>query len=146
MRESQTTLDRFPRGLHGIPDKEPNQGYLVGEEVWLKCFYVLRSLLALSWIEKNLGPVPMEFNRLIDAVVDDSQLRSAIEELVARKKAAQESGKEARIPEIGDFINREMARYKDGVIEKPSPSPSMDQLNVLFRETLDEVWRVGSAV
>ena len=127
--------------------QENVQSCLAGEEMRVKrCFYVLRPLLALSWLERDLGPVPMEFNRLVDAVVDDGQLRSAIEELVARKRVAQESGREPRIPAISDFIDREMARYKDGVIEKPSASTSIDQLNVLFRETLDEVWRDGSAV
>ena len=88
----------------------------------------------------------MEFNRLVDAVVDDGQLRSAIEELVARKRVAQESGREPRIPAISDFIDREMARHRGRITEKPRPSASVERLNVLFRETLDEVWRDGSVV
>jgi len=43
------------------------QEYLHGDTVWQKkYFYVLRPLLAMLWIERSLGPVPIEFNRLLD--------------------------------------------------------------------------------
>lgn len=50
-----------------------------------KYFYVLRPLLALNWIHLGLGPVPMEFSRLVEAIVTDTQLRRAIDELVTAK-------------------------------------------------------------
>lgn len=41
--------------------------YLRGEMVWTKkYFYVLRPLLAVRWIERNLGGVPVEFSRLVE--------------------------------------------------------------------------------
>ena len=53
--------------------------YLRGDVVWVKkYFYVLRPVLAIQWLEANLGPVPTEFGILVDRVVerDDSSERS----------------------------------------------------------------------
>jgi predicted nucleotidyltransferase len=45
--------------------------YLKGPEVWIKkYFYVLRPLLAVRWIERDLGVVPTEFQLLFDGIVD----------------------------------------------------------------------------
>lgn len=115
--------------------------YLKGDEVWVKkYFYVLRPLLAMSWIERDLGPVPIEFGRLVEATVDDAALRSAIDDLVASKKAGLELGKAPRIPVISDFVESEMKRHESDGTEKFAPAPPVEQLNLLFRETLDEVW------
>src|SRR6266542_1537282 len=58
--------------------------YLRGEIVWRKkYFYVLRPLLALRWLEFGLGPVPMEFSKLVEKTVTDAQLRQAIDDLVS---------------------------------------------------------------
>src|SRR5918996_1555979 len=60
--------------------------YLRGEVVWRKkYFYVLRPLLALRWIELELGPVPMEFSKLVQATVTNEQLRPAVDDLVVAK-------------------------------------------------------------
>src|SRR5436309_15394355 len=62
--------------------------YLRGESVWRKkYFYVLRPLLAMRWIELELGPVPIEFGRLLEATVTNTEIRRAIDELVDAKKA-----------------------------------------------------------
>jgi predicted nucleotidyltransferase len=51
---------------------------LRGDTVWRKkYFYVLRPLLAMRWIDQELGPVPIEFKRLVDATVHDAGLRRA---------------------------------------------------------------------
>jgi predicted nucleotidyltransferase len=62
--------------------------YLRGEMVWRKkYFYVLRPLLAMRWIDQQLGPVPIEFGMLLDATVENPRLRAAIQELIAAKRA-----------------------------------------------------------
>jgi predicted nucleotidyltransferase len=49
--------------------------YLKGDRVWIKkYFYVLRPILACNWIEQDLGPVPTEFSKLVDKVVEDDKL------------------------------------------------------------------------
>ena len=53
--------------------------YLKEDEVWTKkYFYVLRPVLACNWIERGLGVVPMEFERLVDRLVDNPDLRREI--------------------------------------------------------------------
>ncbi len=116
--------------------------YLRGDVVWLKkYFYVLRPLLAMLWIDKDLGPVPIEFSRLVDAIVDDEELRQEINRLLEAKKAGEELNRAPRIPAISQFIETEMNRLERTAGHKSSGAPPLNQLNVLFRDTLMEVWR-----
>ncbi|EIC22494.1 nucleotidyltransferase domain-containing protein [Thiorhodovibrio frisius] len=48
-----------------------------------KYLYVLRPLLATLWIERGLGLVPMRFVTLVEALIDDQDLRAAIDQLLA---------------------------------------------------------------
>jgi predicted nucleotidyltransferase len=114
--------------------------YLRGDEVWRKkYFYLLRPLLAIRWIEKELGPVPIEFARLVEATVENHDLRKSIETLVEEKKAGVELGRGPRIPIISDFVESEIARHENPGRKSGKPPP-VEKLNVLFREVLDEIW------
>lgn len=115
--------------------------YLLGDFVWQKKhFYVLRPLLAMLWIEKNLGPVPIEFSRLVEATITDLDLREEIHRLLEAKKAGAELDRGPRIPAISRFIEIEMDRFESAAVDSPSAAPPLDQLNGLFRDTLAEVW------
>ena len=58
--------------------------YLQGDRIRLKKYlYVLRPLLALRWIESGRGIVPMEFERLVEAMSADVALRQAIYDRIA---------------------------------------------------------------
>lgn len=115
--------------------------YLKGDVVWRKKYFcVLRPLLAMRWIDQGLGPVPIEFGRLVDATVADPTVRRAIDDLISAKLAVVELDRGPRIPAIGDFIEREMARLEESGAERPSPAPPIEALNDLFRSTLQEAW------
>lgn len=115
--------------------------YLRGDVVWRKkYFYVLRPLLAMGWIDQGLGPVPIEFGKLLDATVSDPAVRTAIDELLAAKRSGAELDRGPRIPAISDFIEREMARLEQTRSRRLSPAPPVEALNELFRITLNEVW------
>ncbi|HUR72244.1 MAG TPA: nucleotidyltransferase domain-containing protein [Candidatus Limnocylindrales bacterium] len=87
--------------------------YLRGDTVRRKkYFYVLRPLLALRWLELDLGPVPMEFLKLVDRTITDTPLRQAIDDLVIAKRAGVEMDDGPPISIISDFIEREMPRLK----------------------------------
>jgi hypothetical protein len=59
--------------------------YLRGETVRVKkYFYVLRPLLAIKWIEADLGPVPMEFGVLVEGLIDDEDLKATIHDLIEK--------------------------------------------------------------
>jgi hypothetical protein len=115
--------------------------YLHGDVVWRKkYFYVLRPLLAMRWIEEGRGPVPIEFERLLDAIERDPALLTAIQELLAAKRAGGELDRGPRIPVISEFIDREMARFDLREADRRAEAPPVAELNLLFRETLDEIW------
>lgn len=115
--------------------------YLRGDTVWRKkYFYVLRPVLAMLWIEKGLGPVPIEFSKLVEATIGDPVMKRAVDDLVAAKCAGAELDRGPRIPAISNFIEREMARLEVVTGERKRAAPPLEILNELFRFTLREVW------
>ena len=116
--------------------------YLQGDRVWRKkYFYVLRPLLAMRWIDHELGPVPIEFQKLIEATIGDVTLRAALDDLVAAKRAGVELDRGPRIPAISDFIANEMARLESTTCNQAAAGQDIERLNQLFRSTLKEVWK-----
>jgi len=115
--------------------------YLSGETVWRKKYlYVLRPLLAMQWIERGLGPVPIEFGKLVDAMLPAGELRQAVDDLVAAKKAGAELDMGPRIPAISHFIESELDRLERVADVRAPAGPPTERLNELFRATLLEVW------
>jgi len=117
--------------------------YLLGEEVWIKkYFYVLRPLLAILWIEKDLGVVPTEFQVLVDKVVDSPNLKKEIEKLVAAKRDGQELDRGPRIAPISDFIEGELSRLENEIFKQKYDKllGPIEVYNQLFRSALDQVW------
>jgi uncharacterized protein len=115
--------------------------YLKGEIVWRKkYFYALRPLLAMHWIERRLGPVPIEFGRLVETVLPAGELRLAVDDLITAKRAGAELDEGPRIPAISDYIGNELKRLEEIAANQASLAPSNQQLDELFRATLTEVW------
>ena len=98
-----------------------------------KYLYVLRPLLAVHWIRRGLGVVPMRFEDLVDGIVDDETLKSEIDELVRIKKAGSEADVGPRLPVIHEFLESELEGPNEDVPE-PAPQVSVDRINRLFRE------------
>lgn len=117
--------------------------YLKGPVVWIKkYFYVLRPLLAIKWLERDLGVVPTEFGVLVHRTVDSPELKSEIERLVAAKRGGEELDRGPRIEVISDYIERELARlegiqFGDKYIK---PARPVEEFNQVFRAALDEIW------
>lgn len=110
--------------------------YLTGDVVWLKKYlYVLRPVLACRWIERGLGPAPMEFDRLVEAVADEPGLREAIRELVALKMQGAELERAPKVPALSAFIETEMPRLAAVDVPK-EPLPEIGPLNAFFRNWL----------
>jgi len=112
--------------------------YLTGTTVRLKKYlYVLRPLLAARWIEQGRGTTPMRFEELVAAMITDPAMRRAIEELLAIKRAAQESEYGPPMPVIDAFIAAELER-----LESVSP-PAFREIDfsVLDRLLMETVLR-----
>jgi len=104
-----------------------------------KYFYALRPLLAYIWIERGLGVVPMEFEKLLRVVADDIPLMRAIESLLEQKRAGCELDAGPRISVISDFIETRIAGMK---AERIPPAFTHDSapLDLFFVETLERIY------
>ncbi|WP_053368345.1 nucleotidyltransferase domain-containing protein [Bacillus sp. FJAT-27245] len=118
--------------------------YLKGPSVKIKkYFYVLRPILAANWIEKYNTIPPMEFMELVEDILPNGSLKDEVMILLKRKIAGDELDQEPRIEAINQFIEGEISRLEayaktlNVKIEDPT-----EQLNRLFRETLEEAWSI----
>jgi predicted nucleotidyltransferase len=120
--------------------------YLTGEQVWLKKYlYVLRPVLAVLWLESDMGVVPTEFQKLVDGVVDDVELKEAISDLLKMKVAGAEMDYGPSIPVINQFLGRELERMGAQEFERRVGHCPQDQLDEIFRDALEEAWSQETA-
>ena len=114
--------------------------YLKGESVRVKkYFYVLRPILACSWIEEQNTMPPMEFSHLLDSQVKDLNLRDAIDKLLVRKMQGDELNIEPKISIINDYLEERIEHFR-GYLENSdfNKKPETEKLDSLFRKILDE--------
>lgn len=115
--------------------------YLLKDKVRLKkYFYVLRSLLAIRYIEQGLGIPPVEFQRLVDAVAPQ-EIRPAIASLLLLKRNTDELGLGDPVHQIDDFIGVEFQRHGDdfsgqGRPDQRAKREMRDELNTIFRSVV----------
>ena len=113
--------------------------YLHGEEVRIKKYlYVLRPVLGCIWIERGLGVVSTEFQVLVDKLIEDKDLRRAIDVLLENKKQGKELDYGIKIPEISKFLDEHIKRLT-GEHQRPALSKNTKTLEQLFHETLIEI-------
>lgn len=109
---------------------------LRGDSVRLKKYlYVLRPVLAALWIEQGRGVAPMRFQDLVDAIVTNDELRSAIEKLLVIKRSAGEAEYGAPLPVINEFLERELTRLET-TPNFPEESIDFSVLDRLLMETV----------
>lgn len=112
--------------------------YLKGEQVKLKKYlYVLRPVLAVLYLEKGLGPVPMEFSLLVDEVVSDPDLLNSINTLLTRKASADELGRGQRDPVLSKFLESQLKRMGEQGFEKKIQYCSASELNKIFTSVFE---------
>lgn len=115
--------------------------YIIGERVWLKKYlYVLRPVLAVMWLERQLGVVPTEFQKLVEGVVADQVLKDAINDLLDLKRSGAEMDYAPRIPEISQFLENELDRMEAEEFNRRTGNCPVEELNDVFRAALDEIW------
>ncbi|MFD0715498.1 nucleotidyltransferase domain-containing protein [Paenibacillus sp. GCM10027626] len=114
--------------------------YLKGERVNVKkYFYVLRPILACAWIEKYAALPPLAFRTLVDELIpEDTELKKAVLDLLARKIAGEERNNEPRIEVINRYLEQQIAAIEQTAARMPAEKGIADeQLDNLFR---DIVW------
>ncbi len=124
-------------------DRGNAREYLFKDKARLKkYFYVLRPLLAIRYIEADLGVPPVEFEKLVDAVVPDA-IRPGVATLLTLKRKTSELGYGEPIQEINEFIRSELERHGDAFKGQGRPDlltskELRDALNAIFRDALEE--------
>jgi predicted nucleotidyltransferase len=99
-----------------------------------KYFYVIRPLLACKWILQNDGPPPVAFSDLADGALEE-RLRPEMENLLARKKAANESETQTRLAVWDRWIQDNLSNIENALRVAPADEKvSWDGLNTAFRE------------
>ena len=101
---------------------------------------MLRPVLAMQWIEQDRGVVPMEFEVLVSELVHDSELEFAIHKLLEDKRKGFESAYLPRIDVISNFIDSELARFKDRAQEQLKFETDFSKLNPFFIDVLNGVY------
>ena len=107
--------------------------HLQGETVrYKKYLYALRPLLAAQYIEANGCPPPVLFSELLKMEIGP-ELRSAVEDLLEKKKTATEEDFLPQIPAVRDFIQEELQRRKGAGSGTPDDrNPDWAALNRCF--------------
>ncbi|WP_042199585.1 nucleotidyltransferase domain-containing protein [Paenibacillus camerounensis] len=117
--------------------------YLQGSEVKIKkYFYVLRPLLACSWIEQFNEVPPLEFSMLVETLIPGgTPLREAVNQLLTRKMSGEELSIEPRIEVINNYLEQLIAYFeKSASLFEAAYGVPDEQLDVLFYSALAEVW------
>ncbi len=117
--------------------------YLKTDQVRIKkYFYLLRPLLACSWIEEKNTMAPMEFYQLVKSQVKDDSVKLEIDSLLKRKKEGEELNVGPKIAILNQFIE-EKIKYFINYLKKYNVDKSRNtgNLNTIFRETLNEVFK-----
>lgn len=133
-------VDRPERAFHHYLHmaSKNNREHLQGDTVKLKKYlYVLRPLLACLWLEQARGPVPMRFQDLVDATVQEPSLLAAIAELLRVKRLASEADVSKPIPAISTFIDTHLARLDHGM----APAAEQQDFSVLDQLLRDTILR-----
>ena len=115
--------------------------YVSGEKRTLKgFFYFLRTLLAAVWIDARETPPPMQLQALAEAMLPPD-LHPELARLLGVKEAGRESDVAGEFGPLWAFAEAELGRLDRADRHFHRTWAPMDQLNVLFRRFLDEIWR-----
>ena len=122
--------------------KNTERTYLRNHQVSLKkYFYALRPLLSVLWLERYGTPAPIEFHALLHLIDDRPALRTDIDALLDRKRAAPEMGSGDRVPSINAFIAEQLARLEAMRPEATRQPSAVAALNIVFHAVLDDTDR-----
>jgi predicted nucleotidyltransferase len=82
----------------------------------------------------------MEFSVLVERLVEDSDLKQAIADLLKAKMKGEELDRGPAIPVISDFIRSELKRLEKEMPRRVNPKADSEKLNEFFRFALTTVW------
>ena len=110
---------------------------LTGDTVKIKkYFYMLRPILAASWIAQYKEVPPMEFQALSQMLDDAAGIRTKVDELLERKRCTDERVPISREPQIDAYLESELRRLTEVASRLPAAHVDADAIDLLFRKSL----------
>lgn len=97
-----------------------------------KYFYILRPLMAASWIHRKKTIPPMDFESLLASADWDNRILSLVSELKQKKERSDESQLIPRITDLESFVTEKMQYYEANLPENPECGKDISELNNLF--------------
>ena len=102
--------------------------YLQKDNITLKRFlYYFRGLLACRWIDKNGAHVPVLFDDLVNATIQEEDIKTLVFDLLARKKTSREHDLDNVSPTLINYAEQIENYYQERL-------PKMEIEGVLGRE------------
>ena len=88
----------------------------------------------------------MEFERLVEAELQDGEVRDAVLSLLEKKRAGTELGDGPRIPVLNEVLDERIAHFHEVTGDVPRNwVPGLAPLDELFRSALEETWEHPAA-
>lgn len=113
------------------------------DEIKLKKYlYILRPAMVLRWIRHHPEIIPpMNFQALMDGANVPEDICAQLDDLLARKSKAKETGLSPRWPDLDAFIQAEL-KWASGYASdfKSDSKGKMPEANALFREIIKTAW------
>lgn len=101
-----------------------------------KYFYVLRPVLAASFISKYAQPAPVNFYELLPLLKNELPVQNAIMKLLKQKETAMEGERIIKVKVLDDFVQREMERCKAIAKGLTTNQKGWEDINLFYRATL----------
>ncbi|SEW09838.1 hypothetical protein SAMN05428988_2017 [Chitinophaga sp. YR573] len=98
-----------------------------------KYFYALRPLLSALWIVEKGSLPPMTFDQL-RTLITDEQWNTVIDDLLEKKKVADEKGVIAPVPLLQEWITSTLAYCEERSSDIPALKNDTQELDILFRK------------
>lgn len=101
-----------------------------------KYFYSLRPILACKWIEERKSPPPVQFDKLVENVLEED-MKHYVKDLLDKKVKMSESEKAPRIEEINYYIEEKLKFYKSLLnVMEDDKNTDLGTLEDIFRNQL----------
>lgn len=101
-------------------------------------FYLLRTALASLWIVEKQGMPPMEFQLLLELILDGG-LRAKLLALVALKARVNETYLHPRDPQLDSYVQEVLAYCQTRAANMPTSEGNSEALNQLFSKTVKSI-------
>lgn len=101
-----------------------------------KYLYILRTLAACRWIERKKTPPPIVMNELKQVLHENTQIETALTELIETKKTGKETDTITPLTLVNTWIEKELTYYQKLAEQMPSIQKDSRLLSRFLYDTI----------